>query len=161
MESAEERPAEDRDLGEPAIELHQGVTVRITGVVLLLIGAGIGVWGVGWYQSGSDCDPYYLAVDATDSDAAEGPPTAYENLTTEQQRAFRRTLATDDNYRGFPEPYFNRPTRVRYEGRTYLTQPIVSDGCQPILNFLARVLPLLVGGGAVLGGTGLLYRSRR
>lgn len=135
-------------------------TVRTVAVVLVLAGAGVGVWGIGWYQSGSDCDPYYLSVDATQSGSDDVPTVAYENLTAAQQRTFRRTLATDDNYRGFSEPQFDGRMRVQYRGDTYLVSLIVSDGCRPLLNFLLRAAPVAAGGGGLLAGGYLLYRGR-
>lgn len=139
----------------------QDDTLRLVGVVLCLVGAGTGVCGIGWYQSGSDCDPYYLEATTSYSGYADTPVVTYESLTADQQRAARQTLADEDNYRGVSRAYFPQQTRVRYEGDTYLVTTAAGGGCQSVLNFMIRVLPSIAGAGGVFGGVSLLYRSRQ
>lgn len=136
-------------------------TLQILGVLLVLGGASLGIWGVSWYQSGGDCHQYYLHVSTNASDYADSPAVDYENLTADQQRAFRQTLAAEDNASGVSRSYFGQPTRVRYEGRTYLVVTASNDGCQPRLNFLLKVVPLMAGGGFLLGGLSILYKARQ
>lgn len=138
----------------------QQATLGAIGIILVLGGAGVGFWGVGWYHSGSECHPYYLAVETPESGYSDSPVVAYEELSADQQRVFRQTLTTTDKYMGVSQAFFDQPTRVRYRGKTYLATSIVSDGCSPILNFLLRVLPLGAGIGLILGGAYVISKSR-
>lgn len=139
----------------------------LLGVVLLVVGGGVG--GVGLFFLDStvgQCSPYYLDVETNPEGYPDAPRVAYENLTADQQTAFRETLATDPDRPGsyvrpISEVYFDGPTVVRYRGESYLVTTLATGGCHPLAHDLVRVLPLLLGGGLVLAGAIAVRRGSR
>lgn len=131
-------------------------TRQIVGIVLVLVGLGVGVWGVGWLQGDAEnCKSYAIVVHEEDSSLTDRPVVDYENLTTDQQRLFRQALESESN--SIMASHGFGPQRVRYEGRTY---GVATAGGHPCRSALSRVYPLVAGGGLVVGGLVVLYRTR-
>lgn len=141
-------------------------TVVGLGAVLLLAGAGIGIFGVTYYTSTvGGCSPYYLAVYENPGGYDDAPVVAFQNLSAAQQEAFRATLATEPHRPGSyqmpvsEDAYFGEPTRVVYQNHTYLAVTLSNDGCMPTLLYLSRILPLATAATLAIGGIVLLHRG--
>lgn len=129
---------------------------RTLALALLVTGALLVASGVFFFATTPGCQDYYISVSEGDADVPNVETVAYENLTTAQQRAFRRALQSGDAT-PVSGDLFEQTTNVEYRGTTYTLSLLSNDGCLPVIQTLYRLGPLLFG--LALGWVG--YRRYR
>lgn len=116
-----------------------------TGIVAVaLLGVALTGYGAFIFIDSGDCSTYYLSTNADANGYTDAPTKDFENLTDEQKAGFQKALNAEDEV-AVSELYFERPTRVRYQGNSYLVLGMVNDGCKPLLHNIVRSTPLAVG----------------
>lgn len=113
-------------------------------VAVALLGVALTGYGAFFFVNSGGCSTYYLSVDADASGYTDAPTKDFENLTDEQRTGFRKALNAGDEV-AVSEPSFDRPTRVTYQGNSYLVLGMVNDGCKPLLHNVVRSTPLALG----------------
>jgi len=97
---------------------------QLAGVAILLVAAV----GVGLVVSDRQrCGQYGTSVDEEFDGYEDAPTRAYANLSETRQTTFTDALGSDAEYVWSETPVFDRPTKVSYEGRTYLVGTVSND----------------------------------
>ena len=94
-------------------------------VLATLLVAAVGVGLV--VSDRQRCGQYGTSVDEELDGYEDAPTRAYANLSETRRTTFTDARGSDTEYVWSETPVFDRPTKVSYEGRTYLVETVSND----------------------------------